>query len=381
MFSIGNAMMWQVEVVQEDHWEYGPLQLVFIPERKKGLEQTALVWDWNRSLSGGFSRPSDALDFLRDELRITNLENPNLIAVPRQRNGYSELHAMLASLVPQPLLDEFGIKRLKANLALFLRGGYPDYDMPNDYAIRACAAFERYIWTKLAPKARMRADFFSSSSPLRLLAGDALFWMHRMYRIALDRAEDAPEAKEMKEDRWQPLDVLEAKLKDGMEPEHRDKFRVRRPLVGGTLCDIEDPEERDFFVDEMIDGAGVMESLDPVIEALHSHRVHEDFSDQYSWIKEDFERSFYSKRAKLKVTLVETVDEMPVWSSDEQDGYERVLFRDVLAFLNPAERHLVIALRSGKTTTEISRELGHKGHAAVSRRVKKLQAKVKALFR
>src|SRR5215203_2250479 len=142
MFSISNAMMWQVEVVQEDHWEYGPLQLVFIPERKKKrFEQTALVWDWNRSVSGGFSRPSDALDFLRDELRITNLKNPNLIAVPRQRNGYSELHAMLASLVPQPILDEFGLKRLKANLALFLRGGYPDYDMPNDYAIRACAAF------------------------------------------------------------------------------------------------------------------------------------------------------------------------------------------------------------------------------------------------
>ncbi len=381
MFSITNATMWQVEVVQEDHWDYGPLQLVFIPERKKkGLEQTALVWDWNRSLSGGFSRPSDGLDFLRDELGITNLENPNLIAVPRQRNGYSELHAMLASLVPQEILDEFGIKRMQANLALILRGRYPDYEIPNDYAMRACAAFEKYIWTKLAPKARMRAGLFSSSSPLRLLAGDSLFWMHRMYRIALDRAEDTPEAEEMEEDRWQPLDVLEAKLKDGMAPEQRDKFRVRRPLVGGTLCDIEDPEECDFFVDEMIDGAGVMESLDPVIETLHSHRTHEDFSDQYSWIKEDFERSFYSKRAKLKVSLVETVDDMPVWSSDEQDGYERVLFRDVLAFLNPAERHLVIALRSGKTTTEIARELGHKSHAAVSRRVKKLKAKVKALL-
>jgi hypothetical protein len=107
-----------------------------------------------------------------------------------------------------------------------------------------------------------------------------------------------------------------------------------------------------------------MESLDPAIETLHSHRVHEDFSDRYSWIKEDFERSFYSKRAKLKVSLVET-----------QDGYERVLFRDVLAFLNSSERHLVIALRSGKTTTEIACEA--KSHAAVLRRVKKLQAKVK----
>jgi hypothetical protein len=66
MFSISNAMMWQVEVVQEDHWEYGPLQLVFIPERrKKHFEQIALVWDWNRTLSGGFSRTGDAVDFIR----------------------------------------------------------------------------------------------------------------------------------------------------------------------------------------------------------------------------------------------------------------------------------------------------------------------------
>lgn len=190
---------------------------------------------------------------------------------------------MLASLVPQPILDDFGIKRLKANLALIIRGGYPDDEMPADYAVRACAAFEKCIWTKLAPKARMRADFFPPSSPLRLLAGDSLFWMHRMYRIALDRAEKTSEAEKMEEDGWQPLDVLEEKLKDGMAPEHRDKFGVRRPLVGGTLCDIEDPVECDFFVDEMIDGAGVMESLDPVIEMLHSHRVHEDFSNQYSW--------------------------------------------------------------------------------------------------
>jgi hypothetical protein len=37
--------------------------------------------------------------------------------------------------------------------------------------------------------------------------------------------------------------VLEAKLKEGMALEHRDRFRVRRPLVGGTLCDVEDQDE------------------------------------------------------------------------------------------------------------------------------------------
>lgn len=76
MFSISNAMMWQVEVVQEDRWEYGPLQLVFIPERKKKhFEQVALVAEWNRSLSGGFSRPADAVDYPQAWNRYSYVRN------------------------------------------------------------------------------------------------------------------------------------------------------------------------------------------------------------------------------------------------------------------------------------------------------------------
>lgn len=379
MFVISNAMMSQAEAVQTDRWDFGPLQLLFVPQRRRReLEQVALVHRWNSSLSGGFARPTEAHDYVEKEIGLRNLSNPNLVLVPRQRDGYSELHGMLASLVPKEILAQFGINKVKANLALILRGRLDP--LPRDYAVRACAAFEKYIWTKLAPKARLRSDFFSPTSPLRLLAGDAQFWMHRLYRIALDRAEDAPEAGEMADDEWQPLDELESKFKADIPEERRDKFYLRRPLVGGTLCDIDDAEECDYFVDEMIDGAGVMDSLDPIIEALHAHRVHEDFSDRYSWVKEDFERSFYSKRSRLKVSLVETVDEMPVWSADDEQGYERVLFRDLLAILDRGDRHLVLALRSGKTTSEIARDLGHSGHAAVSRRIKKLRAKVKALL-
>jgi hypothetical protein len=52
-------------------------------------------------------------------------------------------------------------------------------------------------------------------------------------------------------------------------------------------------------LDDAIAGAGVMESIDPVLELLCTHRTHEDFSSRLSWIKEDFERSFYSKRAQV----------------------------------------------------------------------------------
>jgi hypothetical protein len=73
-----------------------------------------------------------------------------------------------------------------------------------------------------------------------------------------------------------------------------------------------------------------------------------------SWIKEDFERSFYSKRAKLQVELVETVDAVPVWATNECEGYGRVLFRDLLAALNIKERKLPLAVRTGETVSDIA---------------------------
>jgi hypothetical protein len=158
-------------------------------------------------------------------------------------------------------------------------------------------------------------------------------------------------------------------------------FEVRRPLRGGVIWDEENHDEREAVLDHAITGIGVMESIEPVVDLLQTHRTHEDFSSSVSWIKEDFERSFYSKRAKLKVELVETLDDSPVWAMDECDGYGQVLFRDLLAALNLKERKLLLAVRQGKTPCEIASTQGLRGHAAISRRVKRLKAKLAALLR
>ena len=80
------------------------------------------------------------------------------------------------------------------------------------------------------------------------------------------------------------------------------------------------------------------------------------------------------------MTLLETVDDVPAWSAGEPDGFADVLFRDLLAFFDRRDRHLLVALRHGKTTSEIARESGHKGHAAVARRVAAVRAKVRKLW-
>jgi hypothetical protein len=158
--------------------------------------------------------------------------------------------------------------------------------------------------------------------------------------------------------------------------EDREKFKIRRPLRGGELWDETDQEDRNEVIDAAISGGGVLASLDPVVEVLNTHRCHDDFAARHSWIKEDFERSFYSKRAKLKVDLVETVDDAPVWASADNEGYEHALFRDVLSFLDLREKRLVLALRSGKTVSDIASQQGLSGHASISRKIKALKQKV-----
>jgi hypothetical protein len=203
--------------------------------------------------------------------------------------------------------------------------------------------------------------------------------MNRLFRVAVARSDEFEEADEAGE-QWRSIEDLTRELHESVPEEDRHKFFVRRPLMGGWLWDPEDPADRRAVVEEMLDGDGARQSLESVLEVLHTHPTHEDFSDRYSWVKEDFERSFYSKRSRIKVTLRATVDDLPTWSASEPDGYGEVLFRDVLAFFDRRDRHILIALRHGKTVSEIAQEAGHKGHAAVARRVQAIKAKVRKLL-
>lgn len=392
---ISNAMMWQMEVVQKNRWAQGPLELAFIkepppessplsavlgPEAGKfpALQFDSMIFQWNQSASGGWMRSSDLVDYFEALYPgLNKRENPNLIFVPQRSDGLTQLHVMLSSLLPDSTLRRMGIPRKPAGFELGLVGIRFE-ELGEKEAIEA--EFSRYIWKKIAPAARMSAEFFSPSSPLRLLAGDTRFWMHRLYRLAMERREELfpPVAKDEKS--WRPLPELRAAVLAAISETEREQYEVRRPLYGGDIWNENDSGERWAVLDEAINGLGVMDSLSPVIELLHTRRAHEDFSSRYSWIKEDFERQFYSKRAALKVELVETLDDAPVWSSEENDGYGHALFRDVIAWLDRKERRLLLALRMGKTASEIAAASGLSGPSSVSRRIARLKQKLSRLL-
>jgi len=343
------------------------------------FEALYAIHEWNQTQSGGFLRSGDAMEHLKPLLPAIECKaNPNLVIAPRTANGVSQLDIMLASLLPDEVLDKAGIKRLNANFGLSTVGLQ---SLPKSFTGVVRSAFESYIWKKLSPAARLDPYAFSPNSSLRLLAGDAKFWMHRIYRVAIELRETMfDECEDSGKDGWEPLPELSRKLFAQIGEEERNNFVVRRPLMGGTLWNVDSAEEREGILQGAINGLGSMDSLAPVLEVMHGHRTHDDFSNRYSWVKEDFERSFYSKRSKIKVEMVETLDDAPVWSSGDNEGYEHALFRDVMAVLDTRERKLVVALRMGKTATEISREAGLAGHAAISRRISKIKAKVQGLL-
>jgi hypothetical protein len=384
MRAMSNAFTKQLEIVDKDRWAHGPLELVLVPTdgafmaTEAGAALQLALLEWNQSYAAGRARDGETFDTVAARIKgIEHWANPNIILAPTTRTGVSELHIMLASLLPESALQDNGLERVRANMGLALFGRY---DLPASYVTTVEEAFAKLMWLKIAPRRRFNPEFFSATSPLRLLAGDTRFWMNRIYRVALDRRETWFEPTTHIDREWESMQELQKKFNDSVPEDSRSEFDLRRPLRGGTIWDETDAAERDAVLEDVLTGAGVMQSLEPVIDLLQSQRAHEDFSNRASWIKEDFERTFYSKRAKLKVALVETVDDAPVWSSDECDGYGEVLFRDLLAALNVKERKLLVALRMGRTASDIAAADGLKGHASISRRISALKARIQALL-
>lgn len=374
---ISNAHFKQIDIVQIDRWDHGPLELAYAQEPDEHrAEFGCAVHEWNSTQMSGFLRSGEAMETLRTVApHLEARKNPNIILAP-VANGCSALDLMLSGLLPDAALEEAGLQRRRTSTWLM----HAFHDLPHDEGARARAAFSRHIWPLLAPRARLDASAFASNSPLRLLAGDTRFWAHRLYRLALERRDAWCEPTTHEDEDWKPLAELEQKVWEYVPAEERHLFRIHRPLTGCEAWDIFDPADREDALLAAIDGEGVMESLEPVIELLHRQRAHEDFSARNSWIKEDFERSFYSKRARLKVDLVETIDDAPAYDVSANEPYEAVLFRDLLAFLNVPERRLLLAVREGRTASEIAANEGLRGHASVSRRIAALKTRVARLL-
>jgi|GEM_PF-2036658 len=385
MYKISNGMLDQAEIVLKDRWTYGPLELVFVKfpvgrygaldSDERAREQLAFV-DWNRHHHGGFVRDGEACEvFERLAPGVFKRGSPNVILVPESA-GATELHHMLASLLPDRTLSALGVERKGADLWL---NPWSKQEISASSALAIEDEFSRMVWARLAGRARLRRDAFSEESSLRLLAGDARLSMNRLYRVAMEREEEMGGHDSDRDPEWRSLSELQGEF-FAKYPDLRETVTIRRPLYGGAIWDPNDPEDRDWVLEEAVHGLGEMPSIQPVVETLLSHPTHDDFSDRVSWIKEDFERAFYSKRARARVDLIETIDEFPAWDGDVPIGYDDVLFRDILAYFDQRDRRLLIAVRNGRTMGAIAESEGYADHAPVSRRLKEVRRRLARLL-
>jgi hypothetical protein len=293
MFVVSGAFTHQLDLVQKNRWSLGPLELVHLPlDGADHVEATVHVHTWNGTLRACTARSGKAVQFFEARWpALARSKNPNLVMVP-QVGRYTELHAMLASVVPKAALEAHGIRKRRANFHLlpWVSDG-DDSSEPDAYARGAEQAFSEYIWPRLVRRSGIRRTDFSPKSSLRLVADDSAFWMNRLYRVAVARADAFPECSEQGED-WEPLGEIESKIRSAYPDCDWSKFEFRRPLKGGDLWFPDDQGECDAVIDEAIEGGGIMDSMTPLLETLLSNRVQDDFSDRYSWVKEDFERTF-----------------------------------------------------------------------------------------
>jgi hypothetical protein len=146
---------------------------------------------------------------------------------------------------------------------------------------------------------------------------------------------------------------------------------VGNPRKGSDIWTGED--EAAEFVERIVGAADHDGRLRGILDAVRAHRVEDDFSDRWTYAKEDFERKLRRKRSKVKVTFVELPDTVPV-QGPETEIVDRIVFSDFLTLLNPRDREVVVLLRNGTTKlTEIADIMGYRNHSPVSKRLARVR--------
>lgn len=147
--------------------------------------------------------------------------------------------------------------------------------------------------------------------------------------------------------------------------------RLVRPRMGSYLWQGE--QEAAQATQEVIDAADGTGNLRGIVDAVRSHRIQDDFSNHWTYAKEDFERKLHRKRSKVKVTFVELKDGPPD-HSPETEVIGDIVCNDFLALLDPQDRRIVVLLSSGVTKlTDVAATLGYANHSPVSKRLAKIR--------
>jgi hypothetical protein len=290
----------------------------------------------------------------------------NVMLVPRTRSRYFE-HAPLFHLLPRAVLERHGLPLLRRGLWPFTMDTQaPDRYLPEDFDARLSRAWASTLWGHLFRKSPLNR--FSDSDPIRLLAHNLDFWLPAVTEVIQQVLRGFGETDHGIT--AHPVQFTDGSVFDG---------GVRaNPRMGGLVwCGEEEAEQ---MVEQTIEAADTHGRLREILDAVRSNRVEEDFSDRWSYAREDFERKLYHKRLKVKVRFVELTDTVPV-QGPETEVLGNMVTGDFLALLDPRDRQVVVLLSSGVTRlTEIAEMMGYANHSAVSKRLERIRRQAAVFF-
>jgi len=325
-----------------------------------------LISKWNMAWESGHYRYDILHEDIPNDLKwLEKFTDKNIFLIPRFSYHRYAAFSPLYHLLPKHILQYNRLPLLKkGQWPPYLNDGTLDYIFPKDFDERLSQAFAFYIWPFLISGSKISA--FNSDDSIKILAHNLDYWLPHIYTVAEKRLKNfgrAPFTESYHEKR-----LLENR-------KTYPDIRIERPLKGGMIWMGE--EEAKEVTKEMIEYADKNGSLRNIIDAIKSNRVRDDFSEYWSFAKEDFERKLYNKRSKYQVNFIELTDTIPV-QGPETEIEENRCWEDFIALLDAKEKRIVVCIREGFTKVgEISKILGYTNHSPVSKALRNIREKAK----
>lgn len=348
---------------------YIPLDVTKSPVNKQRLLTELTITQWNAAWEAGHLRsqfiPQVIQTGFPKKLRwISKYQNVNLYLIPDDGQTKFEAFAPLYHLLPLSVLQRFGLPALKRGLwPPSMHNDVLNSHARNDFGERLSKAFARHIWPLIDSGSKLNA--FSSGDSLVVLSHNLNYWLPCIYKLAEERLRNFSRVDFESREQFEEL----KRIRDTMPP----NVEANRPLRGGSIWYGE--HEAWDATKELIEIADEQGKLRGIIDAVRSNRVEDDFSNLWSYAKEDFERKLYRKRAKTRVTFVELDEAKPV-HAPTAEVHEELLWEDFMVLLKPKERRIVVCLKNGITrVSDISKELGYANHSPVSKALKQIRRK------
>ncbi|MEU5157379.1 sigma-70 family RNA polymerase sigma factor [Glycomyces sp. NPDC021274] len=343
------------------------LEFVAIDMDPGSLEMRDQIGVWNAAWEAGqFRRRLFAEEELPQQMaKVADLGDLNVMFVPRSESRYFE-YAPLYHLLPKAVLDKFKLPLLKrASWPHMGELGRADRLLPGDFAQRLAKAWAWVVWPHLDSGSRPSA--YKKTDSIRLLAHNLDFWVPPVTTAVQEMLQCYPEV-----DKGRSTGPV--RLENG---EFLEGAVVGNPRAGGLVWMGE--AEAAEMVALMVDTADRTGRLRDVLAAVRAHRVEEDFSSDWSYAREDFERQLYRKRNKVQVRFIELTDTIPV-QGPESEIVGKLVTSDFLALLDAKQRQIIILLSSGYRQHEVAEVLGYANHSPIAKRLAQIRQQAAAFF-